>query len=584
VVPEDWVWAAPVKLPGALLLVSESLKLLYVGSSGILLQSLSDALQKGAFKVLHQRAPHADALRAALLRQGWDLIIADDDLAGCGALTVLELLRELGIELPVIAVSRELEAASAVALMRAGANDYLQKGQLARLVPVVRRELREAASRQARRQAEALLRYQASHDALTGLVNRREFERRVDQAVKAARSGERRYALAFIDLDQFKVINDTCGHGAGDELLRQVAVLLADEVGSPHAIARLGGDEFGVLFCGMAVVEAELRLKRLLDRLKAQRFAWFEHRFDIGASIGLVAMDAATPELGELLAEADMACYAAKEGGRHRLHVFHADNADLKRRQGEMHWVSRLNRALQEGQTFELHWQRMHDIQGRDEAGQARHEVLLRLRQGKHELVPPGAFLPAAERYNLMPAIDLWVAQAVFERLAHDRSQGRRQQSYSVNVSGSTLNDDRYIAWIKAAAARQGLRPGQLCLEITETAAVVNLTAAQSFITELKGLGVQFALDDFGTGVSSFQYLKNLPVDFLKIDGGFVRDLDENAIDRTIVESINQVGHAMGLRTIAECVETPTVLACLKRIGVDYAQGNGLHPPERMPT
>lgn len=578
------MWAVPCKLPGALLLVSETLKLLYVGSSSILLQSLSDALQKGAFKVLHQRAPHADALRAALLRQGWDLIIADDDLAGCGALTVLELLRELGIELPVIAVSRELEAASAVALMRAGANDYLQKGQLARLVPVVRRELREAASRQARRQAESLLRYQASHDALTGLVNRREFERRVEQAVKAARSGERRYALAFIDLDQFKVINDTCGHGAGDELLRQVAVLLADEVGSPHAIARLGGDEFGVLFCGMAVVEAELRLKRLLDRLKAKRFAWFEHRFDIGASIGLVAMDAATPELGELLAEADMACYAAKEGGRHRLHVFHADNADLKRRQGEMHWVSRLNRALQEGQTFELHWQRMHDIQGRDEAGQARHEVLLRLRQGKHELVPPGAFLPAAERYNLMPAIDLWVAQAVFERLAHDRSQGRRQQSYSVNVSGSTLNDDRYIAWIKAAAARHGLRPGQLCLEITETAAVVNLTAAQSFITELKGLGVQFALDDFGTGVSSFQYLKNLPVDFLKIDGSFVRDLDENAIDRTIVESINQVGHAMGLRTIAECVETPTVLACLKRIGVDYAQGNGLHPPERMPT
>lgn len=409
--------------------------------------------------------------------------------------------------------------------------------------------------------------YHASHDALTGLINRRKFEQMLSAALNSAQHEQQRHVLLYLDLDQFKVVNDTCGHSAGDELLRQLAKILLDNLRQTDILARLGGDEFGVLLQGCPLDVGIQIAETIRTVVKDFRFSWDNKTFEIGASIGVVPIREADVSAGELLSTADMACYTAKDLGRNRVHVYEPKDKELARRQGEMQWISRITRAHEENRLL-LYYQEIIQLNG--EVGMPRHcEVLLRMRDEQGEIVSPNAFLPAAERYNLMPSLDRWVIEHAFDWY---QAYGR-DLVCSINLSGTSLNDPGLIPFIHRQFERTGLSPGKICFEITETAAVANLTASSALIQELRTMGCQFALDDFGSGLSSFAYLKNLPVDFIKIDGVFVRDIVADPVDHAMVSAINTVGHVMGKKTIAEFVENDAIMQKLGEIGVDYAQG-----------
>lgn len=423
------------------------------------------------------------------------------------------------------------------------------------------------------------LAHQASHDALTGLLNRREFEARLAQALATARRDNNRHVLCYMDLDQFKVVNDTCGHMAGDELLKQLSLVLQRHVDEDDPLARLGGDEFGVLFQHQDLARARETAEALLGRVKAFRFQWQGIAFEVGASIGLAAIDRDSKDLPGVMSAADMACYVAKELGRNRVHVFRADDAEITRRHDEMRWVARINQALQENR-LELLRQAILPLDPRQTA-ERHYELLLRLRDEDGNVVLPDSFIPAAERYNLMPAIDRWVVQRAFAHLAKTPRPGREYppQIYSINLSGTSLNDEGFLEFIRDRLREYALPASMICFEITETAAIANLHRAVRFINALKQQGCRFSLDDFGSGLSSFAYLKNLRVDYLKIDGNFIKGMAHDPIDGAIVASINQIGHAMGLRTIAECMEDAATLERLRTLGVDYVQGFGIQAP-----
>ncbi|MDX5371109.1 MAG: EAL domain-containing protein [Pseudomonadaceae bacterium] len=431
------------------------------------------------------------------------------------------------------------------------------------------------------RQFVANLSWQASHDALTGLANRREFEYRLAQLLARMLRQPGRHALMFIDLDQFKLVNDTCGHAAGDELLRQVCHELQQHLREGDTLARLGGDEFGVILENCPG-EAALRVAEALRQaVQALRFAWGGRVFTISASIGLVQVPPGQISLAELLRTVDLACYAAKERGRNRVHCCQPDDSELSLRVGEMGWVQRLQRALEENR-FRLHAQPIMALHG---AAEGEHlEILLRLQGEEGELIAPGSFMPAAERYGLMPQIDRWVVRHTLEALARVRSQRPEAQPSccAVNLSGASIGDPEFLAFIREQFERLEVPPQIICFEITETVAIANLTEASRFINELKALGCSFSLDDFCAGMSSFIYLKRLPVDYLKIDGSFVRELLDEPIDRAMVEMINQMGHLMGKRTVAEFVESAEVLEALREIGVDFAQGYHLGKPRAL--
>ena len=415
---------------------------------------------------------------------------------------------------------------------------------------------------------------------MTGLCNRAEFERRLVNALKSARA-DNQHALFYLDLDQFKIVNDTCGHVAGDELLKQTALLLKGPVRGRDTLARLGGDEFGVLLEHCSLAHALDVAERMLNLIKEFRFSWTDKTFTIGVSIGLVMLDSPSQTHTELLRAADMACYAAKDKGRGRVQVYQADDVELVQRHGEMEWVSQLNHALQDDQ-FVLYTQSIIPLGG-NVAGPAC-EFLLRLKGRDGNLILPGAFIPAAERYNLMPKLDRWVLTHVFDYLAQQFTTRRAQPDniYFINLSGATLGDGGYFRFVKEALARNGIPPQAICFEITETAAISNLTIALTFIQNIRALGCKVALDDFGAGLSSFSYLKTLAADFLKIDGSFVRDMLVDPMDAAIVDAINSIGHVAGMKTIAEFVEHLDIKVELARIGVDYAQGYALHQPESI--
>jgi diguanylate cyclase (GGDEF)-like protein/PAS domain S-box-containing protein len=428
------------------------------------------------------------------------------------------------------------------------------------------------------RQYAAKLSYQASHDALTGLINRNEFERRLGLALQSAAQIGRHHSIMYLDLDQFKVVNDTCGHAAGDQLMRQVSNLLVTCLREGDTLARIGGDEFGVLLENCAA-DAALRIAdKLRQTVTDFHFAWGQLRFNIGVSIGLVNVDDGLFTLAEVMRAADTACYMAKEKGRNRVQVYHPDDSELTIRQGEMEWVGRLQRALDENR-FLLYSQDI--ISLREDGDQGVHcELLVRMLDEKGEIVPPMAFIPAAERYNLMPAIDRWVIRTALATLVRLRSQhGELISLCAINLSGASIGDERFLSFVHEQLRMFDLPCESICFEITETAAIANLDKAQRFIEECRALGCRFSLDDFGAGMSSFAYLKHLPVDFLKIDGGFVKDMADDPIDRAMVEAINSVGHVMGKRTIAEFVDSDRVMAALREIGVDYAQGYGVAKP-----
>ncbi|WP_235981430.1 EAL domain-containing protein [Aquipseudomonas ullengensis] len=427
------------------------------------------------------------------------------------------------------------------------------------------------------RQYVANLSWQASHDALTGLANRREFEYRLAQLLARQMRQVGRHALMFLDLDQFKLVNDTCGHAAGDELLREVCTSLQHHVREGDTLARLGGDEFGVILENCPAEAAARVAEALRKAVQDVRFNWGGRSFSISVSIGLVQIPPGQTSLAELLRTADLACYSAKEKGRNRVHAFQPDDSELSLRVGEMSWVQRIHAALEEGR-FRLYAQRIVALHG----GEGDHlEILLRLHDETGQLVGPGTFIPAAERYGLMPLIDRWVVRNTFQALAlHLQDEGARPLSCAINLSGASIGDSAFLGFLREQFSSQGIPPQLICFEITETAAIANLGDATRFINELKVLGCRFSLDDFGAGMSSFMYLKHLPVDFLKIDGSFVRDMLVDPIDRAMVEVINHIGHVLGKLTVAEFVESEAILAALREIGIDYAQGYVLDVPK----
>ena len=423
------------------------------------------------------------------------------------------------------------------------------------------------------RRLKRALSWQASHDALTGLINRREFDNRLHAALLSAQRGEGSYALLYIDLDQFKLVNDTCGHPAGDRLLRDVTGLLQSRVRASDTIARLGGDEFGVLLEGCTLEQSTRIAESVRQAIRDFRFVWGSSTLSVGASIGIVPISAGTENVASVMSAADVACYAAKDAGRNRIHVYEADGVSHRHR--EMQWVSRVTRAAEDNR-LELYFQPILPLSA--EGGRPFHELTVRLRDDEGSLVPPSEFLPAAERYNVISTIDRWVMGRAIALLTERRERGVPLPLVAVNLSGTSLNEQSFVDYLLQVVAEPAIARA-LCFEITETTAVTSLASARYLMSELKGRGCRFALDDFGTGVSSFVYLKTLPVDFLKIDGQFISHITQDPVNRSMVEAISKVGRALGIATVAECVESEAVLTELRRIGVDFAQGFHLAPP-----
>jgi diguanylate cyclase (GGDEF)-like protein/PAS domain S-box-containing protein len=418
------------------------------------------------------------------------------------------------------------------------------------------------------------LNYQASHDPVTGLINRTEFENRLSHALdEVRRHPERTHALLYLDLDQFKVVNDTAGHVAGDHLLKQMSEVLLSRVRASDVLARIGGDEFALLLQDCPGRKALQVADDLREAVREHRFSWKDRSMSVSVSIGVVAVTVASPSAAELFSLADVACYAAKDEGRNRIHL--CEDGDVPEKHKEMQWVSRISHAVEEDR-LELYFQPIIPI-GRNPDTSGHYELLLRMRDEHGKLVPPSEFIPAAERYNLMPMLDRWVVREAMERLLCLDAED--PYTLSVNLSGTSLSDPRFLADVVADFTRLQPPPGAMCFEITETAAISNLANVAHFMHELKRLGARFSLDDFGSGLSSFTYLKTLPVDYLKIDGHFIKNVIRDPIDQSMVDAINKVGLAMGIQTIAERVESGEVLDRLAAIGVAYAQGYHIAVP-----
>ncbi len=422
------------------------------------------------------------------------------------------------------------------------------------------------------------LSHQASHDTLTGLFNRYEFENRLHEALENINVGETPpVTLCYMDLDQFKLVNDTCGHIAGDELLCQLSQVLKSMLRDNDIIARLGGDEFGVLLPNCSLENAEQLASKLRKAVREHDFTWDGKNFQVGVSIGLVLISADTRDVAEALSAADVACYAAKEGGRNRVHVYEADDNALRRKRKDMQWVSRIRLALKENR-FQLYQQPIVEVTRNKNEVACHHEVLLRMLDENGELIEPGHFLGAAEQFGLMVDIDTWVLHHALEWLStHANTQ--QQHRLAINLSGQSMTSILFLNKLIDMLKTSRVNLKHICFEITETAAIADMEKATRFINSIRAMGCEFALDDFGSGMSSFAYLKNLPVNYLKIDGSYVRDLVHNPVDRSMVEAVNQIGHAMGMKTIAEFVEDEATLGALAVIGVDYAQGCGIARP-----
>ena len=453
-----------------------------------------------------------------------------------------------------------------------------QRGALWKLADVVVRLLADIA---ARREAEATLSWQALHDTLTELANRRQFEDLLKRHLGSARERDERHAVLYVDLDQFKVVNDTCGHLAGDALLKQLSAVLAARMRRGDCLARLGGDEFGVLLVACDLLHAQRVAAQLLAAIRAFRFAWNGQVFSLGASIGVAAVTPESRDVESVLAAADTACYLAKDKGRNQVQVYREDDEEVSSRHGEMGWVSRITRSAEEDR-FVLHCQRVVPLASANEDEYL--ELLLRMQDEQDRLVPPTAFIPAAERYHLMGRIDRWVVERALRCLARlHRTPGATAPRFGINLSGMSLGDPAFSDFVLARFDEGGAPPERVCFEVTETAAISHLGHAVRFIRRFRELGCRFALDDFGSGLCSFSYLKALPVDYLKIDGAFVRGSARDAVDTAVIDAIQRLARAVGARTIAESVEGPETLERMRELGIDLAQGHLIHRPEPYP-
>jgi diguanylate cyclase (GGDEF)-like protein/PAS domain S-box-containing protein len=421
--------------------------------------------------------------------------------------------------------------------------------------------------------------YQATHDALTGLVNRREFERRLEEAIESGHRGDGNHVLCYLDLDRFKLINDTSGHLAGDSMLREVAKLLRDAVRDSDTVARLGGDEFGMLLVGCPLEKARQIADDVCRNVNDYRFVWKDRIFSIGVSVGLVEISRESGTLEELLAAADSACYVAKKQGSGRVAVYSARDEALARHTGEIQWLQKLQSALKENR-FQLYTQVIVPAYG-DNGGPGL-EVLVRLKDEAGQDVPPSEFVKAAERYRLMGLVDRWVVQTTLAALGRGAIPIGANRSVAINISGQTLGDLQFLEFVVECLDSTGVSPNQVCFEITETAVVANLEHARRFVGVLHGMGCQFALDDFGSGVGSFSNLKNLPMDYLKIDGSFMRNLAQDSVNQAMVTAMIRLARTLNFKVIAEQVEDAAALDTAKRMGVDYVQGYAVGRPQPL--
>lgn len=535
-------------------------------------------LKKGGYETEHLRVDNKLGLKKSLLQTDWDIVITDHNMPGFDSSAALGVIKKLNIDIPVIIVSGSIGEDVAVEAMKAGAHDYIMKDNLTRLVPAIERELREVTIRRSQRAAEAAIEYMAFHDSLTGLVNRSEFERRLERAIAKVKKGKTSNALLYLDLDQFKIVNDTCGHSAGDELLKQLSALLHARIRARDTLARLGGDEFCVLMENCSLKQAIIIAGNLRQLVNDFRFVWDNKFFSIGVSIGVVTIDKTGMTPNEILSAADLACYAAKDEGRNCVRVYKNEDVNMRQRRKEMDWANRIDIALKNNH-FLLYQQLIIAL---NDSNTCHYEYLLRMKV-KRRIISPGAFIPAAERYQRMSAIDRWVIDASFSYLSQFKKNFSDETSFiSINLSGQSLNEDGLFDFVQALFSKYELPAKFICFEITETAAIANFRTAIDFINRVKELGCLIALDDFGCGLSSFSYLKSLDIDFLKIDGSFIRNIEKSAIDRAIVEAITNIGHIAGFKTIAEYVETQNIANILKDIGIDYAQGYAIQKPRPL--
>lgn len=562
--------------------MARRLKLLLIEDSEDDAFLLTRQLQKNGFQLEHKRVETADDMREALETEAWDLVITDHSLPSFSSSGAINLLNELALDIPLIILSGNIDQTEAVESMRLGAKDYIMKDDAARLIPAINRELHENILLQEKRKIEAEIKHLAHHDSLTGLINRAEFENRLQRLVDRTKGDSKIHALLYMDLDHFKIVNDTCGHTAGDELLRQLTCRLVMSIRERDTLARIGGDEFCVLLENCSLERAIEIAHQIKDIVKKFRFSWNNRIFKIGISIGVLEIDQHCEAPSALLSAADLACYAAKDRGRDTVQIYQEDDEDMLRRRSEIDWASRIDGAI-EADSFELYQQQICPIQNNAES-QLHHEILLRLHYDE-QLILPDTFIPAAERYFRMVSVDRWVIRQALQKLKsiHDAQMPDEVlYSMAINLSGQSLADPKLFAYIKDIVDHLALNSETICFEITETAAISNLNIAMAFFKSIKELGCKLSLDDFGSGLSSFSYLKNMPVDFLKIDGVFVKNIVHDPMDLSIVEAISQIGHKAGALIIAEFVENTEIKKRLIDIGVDYAQGYGMHKPEPL--
>jgi diguanylate cyclase (GGDEF)-like protein len=506
-----------------------------------------------------------------------DLILLDyimpelDGVEACAQIRALDRYKAT----PVLMITSLDDDASIHRALVCGASDYVTKPIL---LPVLRQRVRHLL---ASRRAERFMMHLAYHDSLTALPNRGYFHQRLSEVLAdpAIRGGQ--HAVMYIDLDQFKIVNDTCGHSAGDQLLRQLAHLLQATLRKDDLVARLGGDEFGVLLIDCDVEQACEVAEKLRETVAGFRFFWESRIFTVGASIGVVPINGDSIPLATVLSAADAACYAAKDAGRNQVQVYRPENEELRQRRTEMGWVNRITRALDEGR-FRLRYQPIVALSS-CERKTDHFEMLVSMVDENGAIVGPDAFIPAAERYNLMPSIDRWVIDSAF-RFIGSVPDAHPLQTCCINLSGASLTDEHLLQYIQGKLIEYGVSPRLICFEITETATIANMNRALRLISELRARGCRFALDDFGTGLASFAYLKHLPVDYLKIDGTFVKDIVRDPVNRAIVKATNEIGHALGIKTIAEYVEDAETLQALRELGVDYGQGFGIARPRPLET
>lgn len=536
-------------------------------------------LKKAGINFTSTHVETSQELKDTLDTKEWDVVITDHHMNGFSSKEVISIIRAYNTALPIIIVSGEIAEETAISAMHSGAQDFVMKDNLARLVPVIMREHKQHESEKVHQTTEEKYRFLRYHDKLTSLVNRNEFETRISQALDDVKKSRDTHVMLFLDLDQFKLVNDTCGHTAGDELLVRITKILESLIRDRDTLARLGGDEFGILLNHCQKDEAMDTAQRIKKAVKDSRFVWEGNTFETTISIGMVEINEHAHDYREILSCADIACYAAKDRGRDAVVWFSPEDEEYNKRKSEMQWVPRIKQAAEENK-FVLFHQPMEGLQGNFSAHE---EFLVRLKEdGK--LIAPFEFIPSAERYNLMPVIDRWVVKHVFEYLQKSGYGTKEEGTYFINLSGSTLSDQSFFDDIKKWQKEFQIKPERVCFEITETAAIDNLVDAVEFINDIRELGFKFALDDFGVGLSSFSYLKTIPVDYLKIDGSFVKNMVNNEIDRGIVEACNSIAHAAGLITVAEFVEDDEISSLLKIIGVDFAQGFGIVKPAPIPV